>query len=68
MRPSRASTAASDWRPKIAKLDHFPGVVAAAPYIEDQGMVTHGNKSSGFCCAAFSPTWSVRWQTSLHIF
>jgi lipoprotein-releasing system permease protein len=44
-----------DWRPKIAKLDHFDGVVAAAPYIEDQGMVTHGNKSAGVLLRGIQP-------------
>jgi lipoprotein-releasing system permease protein len=37
----------TDWRPQIDKLAHFPGVVAAAPYIEDQGMLIHGAKSAG---------------------
>jgi len=36
-----------DWRPDLKKLEHFPGVVGAAPYIEEQGMMTHGDKSSG---------------------
>ncbi len=45
----------SDWRPKIAKLAHFPGVVAAAPYIEEQGMVTHGNKSAGILLRGVLP-------------
>jgi lipoprotein-releasing system permease protein len=37
----------SEWRPRIDQLAHFPGVVAAAPYIEEQAMMTHGNRSSG---------------------
>jgi len=36
-----------DWRPQIDKLARFPGVVAAAPYIEEQGMLIHGAKSAG---------------------
>jgi lipoprotein-releasing system permease protein len=44
-----------DWQPKIAKLDHFAGVAAAAPYIEDQGMVTHGNKSAGLLLRGIQP-------------
>jgi lipoprotein-releasing system permease protein len=44
-----------DWQPKIAKLDHFPGVEAAAPYIEDQGMVIHGNKSAGVLLRGIQP-------------
>jgi len=45
----------SNWRPQIAKLAHFPGVVAAAPYIEEQGMVTHGNKSAGILLRGVLP-------------
>lgn len=37
----------ADWRPKVDKLARFPGIKAAAPYIEEQGMMTHGDKSSG---------------------
>jgi lipoprotein-releasing system permease protein len=37
----------ADWKPQIDKLAHFEGIVAAAPYIEEQGMMTHGAKSSG---------------------
>jgi lipoprotein-releasing system permease protein len=43
------------WQPLVAKLGHFPGVVAAAPYIEDQGMVTHGNKSAGVLLRGVEP-------------
>jgi lipoprotein-releasing system permease protein len=45
----------SNWRPQIAKLAHFPGVIAAAPYIEEQGMVTHGNKSAGILLRGVLP-------------
>jgi lipoprotein-releasing system permease protein len=37
----------TNWRPQIDKLTHFAGVVAAAPYIEEQGMMVHGTKSAG---------------------
>src|SRR6267154_4635190 len=37
----------SNWRPDIEKLEHFPGIVGAAPYIEEQGMLIPGDKSSG---------------------
>jgi lipoprotein-releasing system permease protein len=37
----------ADWRPDLEKLERFPGVVGAAPYIEEQGMLIHGDKSSG---------------------
>ena len=36
-----------DWRPQLAKLAAFPGVVAAAPYIEEQGLMLHGDHSAG---------------------
>jgi len=36
-----------DWQPKLEQLEHFPGVVAVAPYIEEQGMMTRGDKSAG---------------------
>jgi lipoprotein-releasing system permease protein len=36
-----------NWRPDVDKLEHFPGVAGAAPYIEEQGMLIHGDKSSG---------------------
>ena len=37
----------SSWRPLEAKLARFPGVAASAPYIEEQGMMTRGNKAAG---------------------
>ena len=37
----------SGWRPQEAKLAKFPGVLAAAPYIEAQGMLTHDGESAG---------------------
>jgi lipoprotein-releasing system permease protein len=45
----------SDWRPQEAKLERFPGFVAAAPYIEEQGMVTHGDKSAGILLRGVLP-------------
>jgi lipoprotein-releasing system permease protein len=36
-----------NWRPDLEQLQHFPGVVGAAPYIEEQGMLIHGDRSSG---------------------
>jgi lipoprotein-releasing system permease protein len=45
----------SNWRPQIAKLEHFRGVVASAPYIEEQGMVIHGNKSAGILLRGVLP-------------
>ena len=45
----------ADWQPMVDKLDHVSGVAAAAPYIEDQGMVTHGNKSAGLLLRGIQP-------------
>jgi lipoprotein-releasing system permease protein len=36
-----------DWRPDLERLERFPGVAGAAPYIEEQGMLIHGGRSSG---------------------
>jgi lipoprotein-releasing system permease protein len=45
----------ANWRPQEAKLERFPGIVAAAPYIEEQGMVTHGDKSAGILLRGVLP-------------
>jgi lipoprotein-releasing system permease protein len=45
----------ADWQPQVQKLDHFPGVVAAAPYIEEQGMVTHGTEAAGVLLRGILP-------------
>ena len=45
----------SNWQPQAAKLSRFPGVVAAAPYIEEQGMVTHAGKSAGILLRGVLP-------------
>jgi lipoprotein-releasing system permease protein len=45
----------SNWRPLQAKLEHYPGVVASAPYIEEQGLVTHGDKSAGILLRGVLP-------------
>jgi lipoprotein-releasing system permease protein len=37
----------SNWRPQLDRASQFPGVVAAAPYIEEQAMMTHGDESAG---------------------
>jgi lipoprotein-releasing system permease protein len=44
-----------DWRPDLEKLEHFPGVVGAAPYVEAQGMLMHGDKSSGVLLRGILP-------------
>jgi lipoprotein-releasing system permease protein len=45
----------SNWRPQEDKLARFPGIVAAAPYIEEQGMVVHGDKSAGILLRGVLP-------------
>jgi lipoprotein-releasing system permease protein len=37
----------SDWRPQVEKVARFPGVLAAAPYIEEQAMMTRAGNSAG---------------------
>jgi lipoprotein-releasing system permease protein len=44
-----------DWRSDLGKLEHFPGIVGAAPYIEEQGMLIHGDKSSGVLLRGVAP-------------
>ncbi len=45
----------SDWRPDLERLRHFPGVVGAAPYIEEQGMMIRADKSSGVLLRGILP-------------
>jgi lipoprotein-releasing system permease protein len=44
-----------DWRGDLEKLERFPGVAGAAPYIEEQGMLIHGEKSSGVLVRGIQP-------------
>ena len=44
-----------NWRAQNDKLKHFPGITATAPYIEEQGMVTHGDKSAGILLRGVLP-------------
>ncbi|HEY4444761.1 MAG TPA: lipoprotein-releasing ABC transporter permease subunit [Steroidobacteraceae bacterium] len=45
----------SRWRPDLEKLERFPGVVGAAPYIEEQGMLIHSGRSSGVLVRGILP-------------
>ena len=45
----------ANWRPDLAQLERYPGVVGAAPYIEEQGMLTRGDKSSGVLLRGIVP-------------
>jgi lipoprotein-releasing system permease protein len=44
-----------NWRADIAKLQVFPGINGAAPYIEEQGLMTHADKSSGVQLRGIDP-------------
>ncbi len=44
-----------NWRRDLSSLEHFPGVVGAAPYIEEHGMLIHGEKSSGILLRGILP-------------
>lgn len=37
----------ADWRADLGRLEHFPGVAAASPYIEAQAMMVRRGRSSG---------------------
>ena len=44
-----------DWGPSLEKLRNFPGIIGAAPYIEEQGLMVHGDKSSGVLLRGVMP-------------
>jgi lipoprotein-releasing system permease protein len=43
------------WGPNLEKLRNFPGILGAAPYIEEQGLMVHGDKSSGVLLRGIMP-------------
>jgi lipoprotein-releasing system permease protein len=43
------------WGPNLEKLRNFPGIIGAAPYIEEQGLMVHGDKSSGVLLRGIMP-------------
>jgi lipoprotein-releasing system permease protein len=45
----------TNWRADLEKLERYPGIVGAAPYIEEQGMLVHGAKSSGVLVRGILP-------------
>ncbi len=45
----------ANWRPQVDQVARFPGVVAAAPYIEEQAMMTHGGNSTGILMRGILP-------------
>jgi lipoprotein-releasing system permease protein len=50
----------ANWREDLAKLQHFPGIVGVSPYIEEQGLMTHGDKSSGVLLRGIVPDSEAR--------
>src|SRR5512138_3123895 len=44
-----------NWRETAARIDESPEVVASAPYIEDQALLTAGNASSGVMIVGVLP-------------
>jgi lipoprotein-releasing system permease protein len=49
-----------NWRADTLKLEKFPGIDSVAPYIEAQGLMTFGNKSSGVQLRGISPQAEAR--------
>jgi len=44
-----------NWSLNLEKVRSFPGILAAAPYIEDQGLMVHDDKSSGVLLRGVMP-------------
>jgi lipoprotein-releasing system permease protein len=44
-----------NWGLNLEKVRNFPGIEAASPYIEDQGLMVHGDKSSGVLLRGVMP-------------
>jgi lipoprotein-releasing system permease protein len=49
-----------NWHGDLERLERFPGVVGAAPYIEEQGMLIHGERSSGVILRGVLPDGEQR--------
>jgi len=43
------------WQPIAQKLRDFPGIRAVAPYIEEQGMMSHGDRAAGILLRGIVP-------------
>jgi lipoprotein-releasing system permease protein len=50
----------ANWRADTIKLEKYPGINGVAPYIEEQGLMTFGNKSSGVQLRGISPQAEAR--------
>jgi lipoprotein-releasing system permease protein len=44
-----------NWQARLTKLEAFPGIAAAAPFIEEQGMMIHADHSSGVLIRGIEP-------------
>jgi len=44
-----------NWGPNLEKIRDFPGILGAAPFIEEQGLMVHGDKSSGVLLRGIMP-------------
>jgi lipoprotein-releasing system permease protein len=44
-----------NWGPNLEKIRNFPGILGAAPFIEEQGLMVHGDKSSGVLLRGIMP-------------
>lgn len=49
-----------NWRADIAKLQAYPGINGAAPYIEEQALMTRGDKASGVQLRGVDPAAESR--------
>jgi lipoprotein-releasing system permease protein len=49
-----------NWRAYLDKLKDFPGIIGTAPYIEEQGLITHADKSSGVLLRGIVPESEAR--------
>jgi lipoprotein-releasing system permease protein len=49
-----------NWREDVAKLTGFKGINGAAPYIEEQALMIHGEKSSGVLLRGVLPEAEAR--------
>src|ERR1700730_16095653 len=49
-----------NWRADLEKLKNFPGIIGAAPYIEEQGLMTHADQSSGVLLRGIAPESEAR--------
>ena len=61
---SGANGEMSDWEAVAAQASGQPRVLAAAPYVQAQGMLSFGKRCAARWCAASCPIWRTRWPIS----